>query len=150
MRNQLYKVKNENTILFQELDGKNPVNLSGNIFKDISVLISPNIFQIENKPYVILKIKESHILNSIGASNNAFTIIPLLNLENTIINQATIPVHGVIKYYNPPQGKLLWMDIEFLNYDGTLFDFRGQENMLMFTVTMLNQPGKYNNYTNSN
>ena len=147
---QLYKVKNENTILFQELDGKNPVNLSGNIFKDISVLISPNIFQIENKPYVILKIKESHILNSIGASNNAFTIIPLLNLENTIINQATIPVHGVIKYYNPPQGKLLWMDIEFLNYDGTLFDFRGQENMLMFTVTMLNQPGKYNNYTNSN
>ena len=70
--------------------------------------------------------------------------------ENTIVNQATIPVHGVIKYYNPPLGKLLWLDVQFLNYDGTLFDFRGQENMLMFTVNMLNQPGKYNNYVNSN
>jgi hypothetical protein len=45
---------------------------------------------------------------------------------------------------------MLWIDIKFLNYDGSLFDFRGQENMLMFTVTMLNQPGKYNNYVDSN
>ena len=147
---QIYEVKNENTIFFQELDGQDPTSLSGIIFKNISVLISPNVYQIENKPYVILKIKESGLLNSIGAANNAYTIIPLLNLENTVINQATIPVHGVIKYYNPPQGKLLWMDIEFLNYDGTLFNFRGQENMLMFIVTMLNQPGKYNNYVESN
>lgn len=147
---QIYKIKNENTIIFQELDGLDPVSLSGIIFNNISVLFSPNIFQIENKPYVILKIKDSNLLNSIGGSNNAFTIIPLLNLENTIVNQSTIPVHSVIKYYNPPQGKLLWMDIQFLNYDSTLFDFRGQENMLMFTVTMLNQPGKYNNYIDSN
>jgi hypothetical protein len=147
---QIYQIKNENTIIFQELDNKDPTVLSGTIFKNISVLISPNIFQLENKPYVILKIKESNLLNSIGAANNAFTIIPLLNLENTIVNQATIPVHGVIKYYNPPLGKLLWLDIQFLNYDGTLFNFRGQENMLLFTVTMLNQPGKYNNYIDSN
>ena len=59
-------------------------------------------------------------------------------------------MHSVIKYYNPPMGKLLWIDLQFVNYDGTLFNFRGQENMLMFTVTMLNQPGKYNNYINSN
>ena len=83
-------------------------------------------------------------------ANNAYTVIPLLNLENTIVNQATIPVHSVIKYYNPPMDKMLWIDVEFLNYDGTLFDFRGQENMMMFTVSMLNQPGKYNNYTESN
>ena len=42
-------------------------------------------------------------------------------------------------------GKLFWLDIEFLNYDGSLFDFNGQENMLMFVVSQLNQPGKYNN-----
>ena len=70
--------------------------------------------------------------------------------DNTIVNNMTIPVHGVIKYFNPPLGKLLWMDVEFLNYDGTLFDFRGQENLLVFTINLLNQPGKYNNYVNSN
>jgi hypothetical protein len=90
------------------------------------------------------------VINVKKYQNNAFTVIPLLTLENTIINQSTIPVHSVIKYYNPPLGKMLWIDVEFLNFDGSLFDFRGQENMLMFTVTLLNQPGKYNNYVDSN
>jgi hypothetical protein len=147
---QVYEIKNDTTIVFEELDGNNPTVLSGYIFKNMSVLYSPFIYQIENKPYVILKIKDASNLNSIGAANNAFTVIPLLTLENTIVNQGTIPVHSVIKYFNPPLGKLLWMDIEFLNFNGSLFDFRGQENMLMFTVTLLNQPGKYNNYIDSN
>ena len=147
---QIYEIKNDNTIIFEEMNNGDPTLLSGIIFQNISILYSPNIFQLENKPYVILKIKDAKMLNSIGKSNDAFTIIPLLNNENTIVNQSTIPVHSVIKYFNPPQGKLLWLDIEFLNYDGSLFDFRGQENMLMFTITMLNQPGKYNNYVDSN
>jgi hypothetical protein len=147
---QVYKIKNDTTIVFEVLNNLDPTLLSGFIFNNISILYSPNIFQIENKPYVILKISEGNLLNSVGGAQNAFTVIPLLNLENTIINQSTIPVHGVIKYNNPPIGKLLWMDVEFLNYDGSLFNFRGQENMLMFTVTMLNQPGKYNNYIDSN
>jgi hypothetical protein len=147
---QIYEIKNDNTIVFEEMNNSDPTSISGNIFKNISILYSPNIYQIENKPYVILNVKGANILNSIGAANNGYTIIPLLNLENTIINQSTIPVHSVVKYFNPPQGKLLWVDIEFLNYDGTLFNFRGQENMLVFIVSMLNQPGKYNNYVESN
>ena len=147
---QIYEIKNDFTIIFEELDGKDPTGLTGTIFNNISILYSPNIFQVENKPYVILKIGGAQNLNSIGAADGSFTLIPLLNLENTIVNQATIPVHSVIKYFNPPLGKLLWLDIEFLNYDGSLFNFRGQENMLMFNISMLNQPGKYNNYVNSN
>ena len=147
---QIYEIKNDNTIVFEEMNNEDPTIISGKIFNNISILYSPNIYQIENKPYVILNIKGADILNSIGAANKGYTIIPLLNLENTIVNQSTIPVHSVIKYFNPPQGKLLWIDIEFLNYDGTLFNFRGQENMLVFIVSMLNQPGKYNNYVNNN
>jgi hypothetical protein len=147
---QIYEIKNDNTIIFEELDGNNPVGLTGTIFNNISILYSPNIFQVENKPYVILKIGGAQNLNSIGAADGCFTVIPLLNLENTIVNQATIPVHSVIKYFSQPLGKLLWLDIEFLNYDGSLFNFRGQENMLMFTIAMLNQPGKYNNYVDIN
>jgi hypothetical protein len=147
---QVYQIKNDNTIIFEELDNKNPTAISGYIFKNISILYSPYIFQIENKPYVILKIKGATLLNSVGGADGAYTLIPLLNLENTIVNQSTIPVHSVIKYYNPPLGKMYWIDIEFLNFDGTLFDFRGQENMLMFNVSLLNQPGKYNNYVDTN
>ncbi len=147
---QIYEVNNDTTILFEVISGGDPTVLSGLIFQNISVLYSPNIYQIENKPYVILKIRDAKMLSSIGAANDAFTVIPLLNLENTIVNQATIPVHSVIKYYNPPVDKMYWLDIEFLNSDGSLFDFRGQENMMMFTITMLNQPGKYNNYVESN
>jgi hypothetical protein len=147
---QIYEIKNDNTILFEELDNKNPTSISGFIFNNISILYSPHIFQVENKPYVILKIKNFPLLSSIGAANEAFTLIPLITSDNTIVNNMTIPVHGVIKYFNPPLGKLLWMDIEFVNYDGSLFDFRGQENLLVFTINLLNQPGKYNNYINSN
>lgn len=147
---QVYEIKNDNTIIFEEIDNNDPTSVTGNCFNNISILYSPNIFQIENKPYVILKIRDAQILNSVNASNNCFTVIPLLNLENTIVNQSTIPVHSVIKYYNPSLGKLLWIDIEFLNYDGSLFNFRGQENFLMFTISMLNQPGKYNSYVDSN
>jgi len=148
---QIYQIKNDNTIIIEEIDGKIiPIGLMGNVFNNMSILYSPNIFQIENKPYVILKIRDCQMLNSIGAANNGYTIIPLLNLESTIVNQATIPVHSVIKYFSVPLGKLLWLDVEFLNYDGSLFNFRGQENMMMFTVNMLNQPGKYNNYVNAN
>lgn len=143
---RIYEIKNDNTIVFELLSGGDPTILSGNIFQNISILESPNVYQLENKPYVILKISEAKLLNSINASNNAYNIIPLLNTANTIFNQANTPVHGVIKFFNPPLGKLFWLDIEFLNYDGSLFNFRGQENMLMFQISQLNQPGKYNNF----
>ena len=147
---QIYEIKNDYTIIFETLNIQDPTILNGQIFKNISVLYSPNIYQIENKPYVILKLSDAKLLNSIGSANDAFTVIPLLNLENTIINQSTIPVHSVIKYFNPPIDRMISMQVEFLNYNGSLFDFRGQENMLMFTITLLNQPGKYNNYVDSN
>ena len=126
--------------------GKN----SGKIFGNISILYSPNIFQVQVKPYVILKIRDFTNINSNGTSNNSYTVIPLIGTDTTVINQSTSPVHGIIKYFNPPLARMPWIDIEFLNYDGSLFDFRGQENILLFTLNMLNQPGKYNNYVNNN
>tara|TARA_B110000037_G_C17071840_1_gene486211 strand:- start:8 stop:1210 length:1203 start_codon:yes stop_codon:yes gene_type:complete len=144
-------IQNFNTIIFETLDNSlDPTTLSGNIFNSIYKIISPNIFQLNSKPYVILKIAEAKLLNSTNASNNAYTIIPLRSTADSIINQSTTPVHGVIKYFNPPLGKMFYLDLEFLNYDGTEFNFRGQENMLLFIVSMLNQPGKYNNYVDTN
>jgi hypothetical protein len=145
---RIYKILNENTIEIEMLEENNPLplHLNGNLFSNIFVLNSPNIYNIENKDYIILKISGVKLLNSINQStNNSYAVIPLKNNNNTIINQSTLPEHGITKYFNPPLGKLFWLDIEFLNYDGSSFDFQGQENMLMFVVGQLNQPGKYNN-----
>ncbi len=141
---RVYKILNDKSIEIESIDNSNPIALFGNIFNNINILYSPSIYNIENKPYVILKISEAKVLTSLSASHNAYTLIPLLD-HNTIINKGTLPEHGIIKYFNPPLGKLFWLDITFLNYDGSLFDFRGQENMLMFDVSQLNQPGRYNN-----
>lgn len=143
---RVYEIKNDFTLHVENIGTTNPAGLSGEIVNNISVLESPNVYQINNKPYVILKVTEAKRLNSINASNNAYTVIPLLNTKSTIFNRGTSPVHGVIKFFNPPLGKLFWLDIEFLNYDGSLFNFRGQENLLVFEISQLNQPGKYNNY----
>lgn len=141
---RIYKILNDKSIELESIDSNNPIALFGNIFNNISTLYSPNIYNIEKKPYVILQITDAKLLTSISASHNAYTLIPLTN-DTTIINQSTLPEHGVTKYFNPPLGKLFWLEIKFLNYDGSLFDFRGQENMLMFDVNQLNQPGRYNN-----
>ena len=146
---RVYEIKNDFTLHVENIGTTNPAvltGLTGQIVNNISVLESPNVYQINNKPYVILKVTEAKLLNSINASNNAYTVIPLLNTKSTIFNRGTAPVHGVVKFFNPPLGKLFWLDIEFLNYDGSLFNFRGQENLLVFEISQLNQPGKYNNY----
>jgi len=143
---RIYNILNENTIEIESLDNNNPIALFGNIFQNINVLYSSNIYNIENKPYLILKVAEAKLLTSFTSTcNNSYTVISLEQRNNTLINQATLPEHGVIKYFNPPLGKLYWLDIQFLNYDGTLADFKGQDLMLTFVISQLNQPGKYNN-----
>lgn len=143
---RIYNILNENTIEIESLDNNNPIALFGNIFQNINVLYSSNIYNIENKPYLILKVAEAKLLTSITSTcNNSYTVISLEQKNNTLINQATLPEHGIIKYFNPPLGKLFWLDIQFLNYDGTLADFKGQDLMLTFVISQLNQPGKYNN-----
>jgi len=143
---RIYNILNENTIEIESLDNNNPIALFGNIFQNINVLYSSNIYNIENKPYLILRVAEAKLLTSFTSTcNNSYTVISLEQRNNTLINQATLPEHGVIKYFNPPLGKLYWLDIQFLNYDGTLADFKGQDLMLTFVISQLNQPGKYNN-----
>lgn len=149
---RIHDILNENTIEIESLDNNNPIALFGNIFQNISVLNSPNVYNIENKQYIILKISEAKLLTSITTTcNNSYTVISLDedNSKNTLINQSTLPEHGVIKYFNPPLGKLFWLDLQFLNYDGTLVDFKGQDLMLTFVISQLNQPGKYNNIIDS-
>ena len=147
---RIHNILNENTIEIESLDNNNPIALFGNIFQNMNILFSENIYNIENNPYIILKVAEAKLLTSLTSTcNNSYTVISLEKKNNTLVNQATLPEHGVIKYFNPPLGKLFWLDIQFLNYDGSLVDFKGQDLMLTFVISQLNQPGKYNNIIDS-
>jgi hypothetical protein len=147
---RIYKVKNDNTFSFEVLDGTSSLTLTSIVgagqIGNMSVLTSPNIFYIECTPYVVIKIRDFWNYNSNNAAENSYTIIQLNSNPCTIINQGTIPVDGVTKNFNPPLGRLPYIDIEFVNPDGTPFDFRGEDHFLVFRFNMLNQPSKYNNY----
>ena len=161
---QIYQLNNSTNILFElvnadELTAPEIVallSLTGTIFKNISILYSPNTYQIDSNPYVILKIKDlTNIISSNTASNKAFCVIQLLSNANnnnagTVFNQSTSPVHSVVKYFNPPLASLPSINIELLNYDGSPYNCMGQENYFEFIVSLLNQPGKYANYINAN
>lgn len=148
---RVYEVKNANTFTFEVIDGTpsgaiTPFVGTG-VIQDMSVLVSPNIFHIECSPYVVIKIRDFQNYNSNNASENSYTIIQLAEDKPcTIVNQGTIPVDGVTKNFNPPLARLPYIDIEFCNPDGTPFEFRGEDHMLVLRLNMLNQPGKYNNY----
>lgn len=146
---RIYEIKNDNTLVFERLDGTTSsmlTGLNGNIIQDMSLLMSPYIFHLECTPYVVLRIRDFQQYNSNNDAENSYTVIQLSDKPCTIINQATIPVDGVRKTFNPPLSFLPYMDMEFVNPDGTPFDFRGEDHMLVFKFDLLNQPGKYNNY----
>lgn len=140
---------NKNTMNVESIDGTNPTGLSGKILLDISVLISPNMFNVEVMPYIVIRLKSYNgfnllFSNSDNASDSSYAVISLLKDNKTIICNATLPKQGIVKYFNPPLPRMQWVEVRFLNYDGTPFNFRGMENMLTIKLTLLNQPGKYN------
>lgn len=147
--NRIYSILNANVIEFENIDSTASATLTaltGNIFKSISVLYSPHIYNIDCLPYIILNVGGFHRLNSNSFSDDAFAIIPLQTGCNTILNNTSVSVGGITKFFNPPHARLPFIDVSFHNYDGSLFDFKGQNVMIVMKFTALNQPGKYNNY----
>ena len=66
---RVYKILNEDTIEIEILNNSTlPIILTGNIIGNINILYSPYIYNIENKDYIILKIKEVKLINSLTNS----------------------------------------------------------------------------------
>jgi len=146
---RIVQIINTNNMTVESIDGTNPTGLTGNILLNISVLISPNMYNIEIMPYIVIKLKSYNgfnllFSNSDNASDASYAIVSLLKDNKTIICNATLPWEGIVKNFNPPLPRMQWVEVRFLNYDGTPFNFRGMENMLTLRLTLLNQPGKYN------
>ena len=93
--------------------------------------------------YVILKIRYAHKIDSENsASQNSFAIIPFSFIIDTIkVDDYTNSLW--LRNFNPPLPKLSELTCEFLNYNGSPYNFQGQEVSMQFVIETLNQSIKY-------
>lgn len=106
-----------------------------------------NKYDLSSDSYVIVDISELQRLDGFNKTvTDSFCIIPLVSCHNTknFFLIGTMGVSKEIKYFNPPNPRLMKLTIKFKSYDGNLFDFNGADNFLELEITALNQAGKYN------
>jgi len=109
-------------------------------------IIGPFCRDFEKDKYVILKIKMCHTIDGHESSvQNSFAIIPFSNNFAFDIKPNDFSKALFERNFNPPIPRLNELEFEFLNYDGSRYDFNGKEVNLLFFIKTLNQPGKYGN-----
>jgi hypothetical protein len=132
----------------------------------------PNIVNLSGEKYVILDIPELNYRDITNSINNQFycrilldtsqNTVPLsnyytntnpypistnLSTNNTIkaIKSSDIGNNRCIKYFTPSQGVLSKLTIRWLKYDGTPYDFQGQDHTLGFELVTIKQTSTYYN-----
>ena len=132
----------------------------------------PNIVNLSGEKYVILDIPELNYRDITNCINNQFycrilldtsqNTVPLTNYynntdpypivtnlstNNTIkaIKSSDIGNNRCIKYFTPSQGVLSKLTIRWLKYDGTPYDFQGQDHTLGFEIVTIKQTSNYYN-----
>ena len=147
INNNVYKITsivNENTLQVFSINGTTPLN-NDDIDKNYYIEAT-NVFNLVCPDYVILDIPQFHLIKSEQTSiRDSFAIIPLDNKCKTVIDN-TQSENKRKKYFNPPMPRLSNINIKFKRYDGSFYDFNGKEHLLVFKITCLNQPAKYNDF----
>ena len=127
--------------------GDNVVNSCNVTQINYNYMISDSAFSIGCNEYLILDIPEFHLLDSNKESiEDAFAVIAVQDGCKTVLNNAHLPKEVDIKYFNPPLPRLQQFKVTFKNYNNSIVNFNGLDHFLVFKVSCLNQPGKYNNY----
>lgn len=110
-----------------------------------AILTPPNLRSLNQSNTVALKIPKCRRLYSLNkVINSSFMLFEEQNYNLTTLwndsNQA------IVKNFNPPEGKLTELHIQFLNTEnGRLYDFGGLNHRLVFNITTMKQSRKYYN-----
>jgi hypothetical protein len=141
---EIDRIINKNKILLKNVYAPATINNSP-IYP--SIIVSPNVIEIECDKYIILDIRELHRLKSnTDTIDDKFAVIPIdYSKCSTKLNIGTIPTQREIKFFNPPFASLSKLRIAFYRYNGDPLFFNGVNHLLEFNITGLNQSGKYNN-----
>jgi hypothetical protein len=131
----------------------------------------PNRPNLNGEKYIILDIPELNYRDLTSVKNNQFycrilfdTAINMVTLasyfnninsfnaapsnlatNNTVksIKGSDIGNNRCIKYFTPTQGVLAKLTINWLKYDGTPYDFQGQDHAMHFEILTVKQTGTY-------
>lgn len=141
---RIIEIINKSKIVVEDINGSGGPAAS---FSPYYAIFATHAYDIECPQYVILDIPQFHYLKSVEASiAKSFVVIPLRPGCKTILDSGRISLDKEIKYFNPPLARLSSLDIRFLRYDGSYYNFEGRNHMFILKITTLNQPGKYNNF----
>ena len=106
-----------------------------------------NQYDINGPTYLILYIKEFEQLN--GVHNNSvedsFAKIILDTDQSSYKYFKSATDYVAKKHFRPLLGKMTKLNVKFLNYDGSVYDFGGLNHTLYFKIISLNQNQSYFN-----
>ena len=105
---------------------------------------SQNQYNLNGPTYVLLHINELNNLDGIKNSiKNAFAKIPLDTNQNEYKFFKEQRDYIVITEFSPPLARLSQLNIRFLNYDNTDYDFGGLDHTFLLKIRKLNQSQGY-------
>lgn len=101
-------------------------------------------YDLNGPTYILLHINELNNLDGIKNSiKNAFAKIPLDTNQNEYKFFKNCNDYNVITEFSPPLARLSQLNIRFLNYDNTEYDFGGLEHTFLLKIRRLNQSQGY-------
>ena len=119
--------------------GFSMIDLSGS-----NTYTSQNQYNLNGPTYILLHINELNNLDGIKNSiKNAFAKIPLDTNQNEYKFFKESNDYEVITEFSPPLARLAQLNIRFLNYDNTEYDFGGLEHTFLLKIRRLNQSQGY-------
>ena len=105
---------------------------------------SQNQYNLNGPTYILLHIDDLENLNGIKNSIiDSYAKIPLDTNQNEYKFFKEHNDYNVITEFTPPLSKLAQLNIRFLNYDNTEYDFGGLEHSFLLKIKRLNQSQNY-------
>lgn len=135
--NETRTIYKENSIA--EIIGFKRLDLSGSL-----TYTGQYQYNLYGPTYLILHIDELYNLDGIKSSiKKSFAKIPFDNNQHTYKFFKEASDYIVKTEFSPPLAKLSQLNIRFLNYNGTEYDFSGLEHSFLFKIKRLNQSQGY-------
>jgi len=133
----------ERTIYKENSIGKTigflPSNLSGS-----NTYTSQNQYNLHGPTYILLHIDEFFNIDGIKNSiQNSFAKIPLDTNQNEYKFFKNSNDYDVVTQFSPPLAKLSQLNVRFLNYNNSLYDFGGLDHSFLLKIKTLNQSQGY-------
>lgn len=147
------------TYEIEEIVSNTELTLTSNLSSDVvGLMIATNTltadyqYNINPDQYFCVGIgpfSTNRLESNITVVNNAMGVIPINHdKEYTDFSLITMPTQRIIKYINPSDD-ITKIKIIIYRKDGTIYNFNGIDHFLEFNVTLLNQSGKYNTFSQS-